>query len=66
MLEIREMVKISVADTGVGIAAEDPEAIFEEFRAGPVTQVHRVAWRTNLGAQSQPGKGSTFSFTLPT
>jgi len=72
------MAEISVADTGVGIAPEDQEAIFEEFRQ--VGTADKKVEGTGLGlalsrkfielhggriwVQSQPGKGSTFSFTL--
>ena len=73
------MAKISVTDTGVGIAPEDQEAIFEEFRQ--VGTADKKVEGTGLGlalsrkfielhggriwVQSQPGKSSTFSFTLP-
>jgi signal transduction histidine kinase/putative methionine-R-sulfoxide reductase with GAF domain len=73
------MTEISVADTGVGIAPEDQDAIFEEFRQ--VGTADKKVEGTGLGlalcrkfvelhggriwVQSQPGKGSTFSFTLP-
>jgi signal transduction histidine kinase len=72
-------VEISVTDTGVGIAAEDQAAVFEEFRqVGPSAK--RVEG-TGLGLAlsrkfvelhggriwltSRPGEGSTFTFTLP-
>ena len=74
------MAETSVADTGVGIAPEDQEAIFEEFRQ--VGTADKKVEGTGLGlalsrkfielhggriwVQSEPGKGSTFSFTLPT
>ena len=72
--------EIAVADTGIGIAPEDQEAVFEEFR-----QVGRdytkKAEGTGLGLAltrkfvqlhggairlaSAPGKGSAFTFTIP-
>src|SRR5262245_14238379 len=73
------LVDISVTDTGVGIAPEDQEKVFEEFRQ--VGTADTKVEGTGLGlalsrkfielhsgriwVQSQPGKGSTFSFTLP-
>ena len=72
--------EVSVADTGVGIAAEDQAAVFEEFRQVG-RDYTRKAEGTGLGLalakrfvelhggsirlQSAPGKGSTFTFTLP-
>jgi signal transduction histidine kinase len=73
------MAEISVADTGIGIAPEDHDAVFEEFRQ--VGQADRRAEGTGLGlalcrkfvelhggrirVTSQVGQGSTFTFTLP-
>jgi signal transduction histidine kinase len=77
---ITDTVEVSVRDTGIGIAPEDQQAVFEEFK-----QVGRdytkKAEGTGLGLaltkrfielhggslrlESAPGKGSTFTFTLP-
>ncbi len=70
---------LSVTDTGVGIRPEDQEIIFEEFRQ--VEETARTHEGTGLGlaitrrlverqggkiwVESEPGKGSRFSFTLP-
>src|SRR5262245_38297653 len=72
-------VEVSVSDTGIGIAPEDQEKVFEEFR-----QVGTAAKKiegTGLGltlcrkfvelhggriwVKSQEGVGSTFTFTIP-
>jgi signal transduction histidine kinase len=71
--------EISVADTGVGIAPEDQEKVFEEFRQ--VGSASKKVEGTGLGlaisrkfielhggkiwVKSQVGSGSTFAFTLP-
>jgi signal transduction histidine kinase len=72
-------VEVSISDTGIGIAPEDQEKVFEEFR-----QVGTAAKKiegTGLGltlcrkfvelhggriwVRSQEGVGSTFTFTIP-
>jgi len=71
--------EISVTDTGVGIAPEDQETVFEEFRQ--VGTAAKKVEGTGLGlaisrklielhggriwVKSQLRSGSTFSFTLP-
>jgi signal transduction histidine kinase len=71
--------EVSIADTGIGIAPADQEAVFEEFRQ--VGAADKKAEGTGLGlalsrkfidlhggriwVKSQVGQGSTFTFTLP-
>jgi signal transduction histidine kinase len=73
-------VEIAVRDTGIGIAPEDQAMIFEEFRQVG-TDYTKKSEGTGLGlaltrkfvellggrirVESEPGKGSTFTFTLP-
>ena len=72
--------EVSVSDTGIGIAAEDQQAIFEEFRQVGADYARRREG-TGLGlalakrfvelhggkiwVTSAVGQGSTFTFTLP-
>jgi signal transduction histidine kinase len=72
-------VEVSVSDTGVGIAPEDQEAVFEEFRQ--VGTADKKVDGTGLGltlcrkfvelhggkvwVKSEVGVGSTFTFTIP-
>jgi signal transduction histidine kinase len=69
-------VLVSVADTGVGIAAEYHQEIFEEFvRVDPsssgmglglaITKRLIQAHRGKVWVDSVPGSGSMFSFILP-
>src|SRR6266704_3689036 len=71
--------EISVTDTGIGIAPEDHDAVFEEFRQ--VGKADKKAEGIGLGlalcgklverngvgigVESQGGQGSTFTFALP-
>jgi signal transduction histidine kinase len=73
------LLEISVADTGVGIAPEDQEKVFEEFRQ--VGTADKKVEGTGLGlalsrkfielhggriwVKSEVGQGSTFTFTIP-
>jgi signal transduction histidine kinase len=73
------VVEVSIADTGIGIAPADQDAVFEEFRQ--VGTADKKAEGTGLGlalsrkfielhggriwVKSQVGAGSTFTFTLP-
>lgn len=74
------MAQVSVTDTGIGIRPEDFDKIFEEFRQTEEALALRKAG-TGLGlpiskkfvelhggqmwVESEPGRGSTFHFTLP-
>jgi signal transduction histidine kinase len=79
MERVGEEVQVSVTDTGLGIAPEDQERIFEEFQQTDVGVTEREG--TGLGlalsrrlvklhggriwVESEPGRGSRFVFTLP-
>ena len=72
-------VEVSVSDTGIGIAPEDQEKVFEEFHQ--VGTAAKKVEGTRLGLtlcrkfvelhggriwlKSQEGIGSTFTFTIP-
>jgi signal transduction histidine kinase len=72
--------EVAVADTGVGIAAEDQERVFEEFKQVgrdytkkaegtglglALTRRFVELHGGTIGLESEPGKGSTFTFTIP-
>ncbi len=74
------VLKVAVADTGIGIATADQAAVFEEFKQVGRHYTNKQEG-TGLGLaltkrfvelhggtltlESEPGKGSTFTFTLP-
>ena len=76
---VNESIQVSVSDTGAGIAPEDQEAIFEEFRQ--VGTASKKVEGTGLGlalsrkfielhggniwVKSELGAGSSFTFTIP-
>jgi hypothetical protein len=76
----RAGVVVSVADTGTGIAPEDQARVFEQFAQAGDT-LSETPRGTGLGLsicreivehhggriwlESEPGRGSTFSFSLP-
>jgi signal transduction histidine kinase/CheY-like chemotaxis protein len=75
-----QAVVFSVADTGIGIAPEDLERIFEDFTqldhpvqrrfrgtglGLPLTRKLTALLGGSIAVQSRPGLGSTFSATIP-
>jgi signal transduction histidine kinase len=74
------MFRVSVSDTGPGIAPADQQRIFEEFQQVDSSSTRRKGG-TGLGlsiarrivamhggriwVESTPGEGSTFAFTVP-
>ena len=75
-----DYIRISVIDTGIGIAKEEQEKVFEKFKQIGDTLTDKPKG-TGLGLpickqiidyhggtiwiESEPGKGSNFSFTIP-
>lgn len=73
---IEDKVRISVSDTGIGIAPEYHSSIFERFTKVdnfsqgtglglPISKMIIEALGGQMGLNSLPGMGSTFWFTLP-
>ncbi len=76
----KDDVVVAVHDTGIGIAPEDQEVVFEAFRQAGRNYTNKQEG-TGLGLaltrkfvelhggriwlESEPGKGSTFTFTIP-
>ncbi|HYM82595.1 MAG TPA: ATP-binding protein [Candidatus Dormibacteraeota bacterium] len=72
-------IQVSVRDTGPGIAREDQERIFEECQQADLGTAQREGTGRGLAlsrrlselhdgrlwVDSEPGRGSTFTFTLP-
>jgi signal transduction histidine kinase len=73
-----DMARISVTDTGPGIAPDLLEAIFERYRQGEssdrrglglglyISRTLIEAQHGKIWAESTLGQGTTVSFTLPT
>jgi len=69
-----EFLRISFADTGIGISPEEKERIFDPFHTSRaegtglgLSIVHRIVDAHNgyITAESEPGAGSTFTVGLP-
>src|SRR3546814_14749584 len=73
----RHWLRFAVSDTGIGIAAEQRERLFQPFRqlggrqvgsSGlglSITRKLAELMGGEIGLESEPGQGSTFSVLLP-
>ncbi len=79
-LSAPDLLQVAVADTGIGIAPEFLETIFEEFRQAGGSYTNKQEGTGlglsltrrivelhggSIGVESEPGAGATFTFTLP-
>ena len=78
---VNNEMEVNIADTGIGIAPEDHKAVFEQFKQVGGDTLTDKPKGTGLGLpickeivehhggriwlESEPGKGSTFYFSLP-
>lgn len=75
-----DMLRVDVEDNGPGIRAEDQARVFEKFRQGgdaltskpqgtglglPISRQIVEHFSGRMWVESEPGRGATFSFTLP-
>jgi signal transduction histidine kinase len=78
--ELKDHYLIKIIDTGIGITKEQISVIFEPFRQAhegfsrskggiglglPICKKRVELWGGSIDVISKPGKGSTFSFTIP-
>ncbi len=76
----RRFVRVNITDTGVGIAQEELGLLFKRYKQASSARTTKQkgtglglvickliveAQGGTVGVQSEPGKGSTFNFTLP-
>lgn len=80
LTEVSNYIKVSITDYGFGISQEDQKMIFDRFFRVSTIQKHFPGMGIGLyicaqiikqhggtlWVDSEPGKGATFSFTLPT
>ncbi|WP_342591049.1 sensor histidine kinase [Methanohalophilus levihalophilus] len=77
---LNSLLRISVSDNGIGIPEEEQKRIFEPFEQAGVPSSTKAEGTGlgltlvknliemhggNISVQSEPGRGSTFSFTIP-